>query len=64
MDSGIRSDPDVARTLAGGAGFTFMGRTFMYGPAAPGKEGGNHSISVLKGLPAIPACLTSANTRS
>jgi L-lactate dehydrogenase (cytochrome) len=30
MDSGIRSGPDVARTLASGADFTFMGRTFMY----------------------------------
>ena len=48
MDSGLRSGPDVARTLASGAKFTFMGRSFMYGVAALGKEGGNHTISILK----------------
>lgn len=48
MDSGIRSGPDIARTLASGAEFAFMGRPFMYGVAALGEEGGNHTISVLK----------------
>jgi len=48
MDSGMRSGPDVARTLASGADFTFMGRQFMYGVSALGKEGGNHTISILK----------------
>ncbi|MFP9114530.1 alpha-hydroxy-acid oxidizing protein [Flavobacterium sp. RHBU_3] len=48
MDSGIRSGVDVARTLASGADFTFMGRTFMYSVAALGNEGGNHAISMLK----------------
>ena len=48
MDSGIRSGPDVARALACGADFTFMGRTFMYSVAALGNEGGNHAISMLK----------------
>jgi len=48
MDSGIRSGPDVARALACGADFTFMGRSFMYGVAALGNEGGNHTISILK----------------
>jgi L-lactate dehydrogenase (cytochrome) len=48
MDSGLRSGPDVARTLASGAQFTFMGRTFMYGVAALGKEGAHHTISILK----------------
>src|SRR6185369_4606309 len=48
MDSGIRSGPDVARVLASGADFAFMGRSFMYGVAALGKEGGNHTISMLK----------------
>ena len=36
MDSGLRSGPDVARTLASGAKFTFMGRSFMYGVGALG----------------------------
>ena len=48
MDSGVRSGPDVARTLACGADFTFLGRSFMYAVAALGKEGGNHIISMLK----------------
>ena len=48
MDSGIRSGPDIARTLASGASFTFLGRSFMYGVAALGKNGGNHTISLLK----------------
>ncbi|WP_019668276.1 alpha-hydroxy acid oxidase [Eudoraea adriatica] len=48
MDSGIRSGPDVARALASGAAFTFMGRSFMYGVAALGAEGGAHTISLLQ----------------
>jgi L-lactate dehydrogenase (cytochrome) len=48
MDSGLRSGPDIARTLASGAEFTFLGRTFMYGAAALGDEGGNHTITILK----------------
>ncbi len=48
MDSGLRSGPDIARTLASGAKFTFLGRTFMYGAAALGKSGGNHTIAILK----------------
>jgi L-lactate dehydrogenase (cytochrome) len=48
MDSGVRSGPDVARTLASGAEFAFLGRSFMYSVAALGNEGGNHMISMLK----------------
>lgn len=48
MDSGIRSGPDIARTLASGAEFTFLGRSFMYGVAALGSQGGDHAISLLK----------------
>ena len=48
MDSGMRSGPDVGRTLARGAEFTFMGRSFMYGAGALGKLGGDHTISLLK----------------
>jgi L-lactate dehydrogenase (cytochrome) len=48
MDSGIRSGPDVARTLAAGAEFTFLGRSFMYAVAALANEGGNHMVSMLK----------------
>lgn len=48
QDSGLRSGPDIARCLASGADFTFMGRAFMYGVAALGVQGGNHTISILK----------------
>ncbi len=48
MDSGIRSGPDIARVLAKGAKYTFMGRSFMYGVAALGNQGGDHTISILK----------------
>jgi len=48
MDSGMRSGPDIARTLASGAKFAFLGRSFMYGVSALGNEGGNHTISLLK----------------
>jgi L-lactate dehydrogenase (cytochrome) len=48
MDSGIRSGPDVARALASGAEFTFLGRTFMYGVSALGNSGGDHTIAILK----------------
>lgn len=48
MDSGIRSGADVARALAAGADFTFMGRTFMYSTAALGNNGGQHAMAILK----------------
>ena len=48
MDSGIRTGPDIACTMASGADFTFLGRSFMYGVAALGKAGGTHTISILK----------------
>ena len=48
MDSGLRSGPDIARTMASGAEFTFLGRSFMYGVAALGPKGGDHTISLLK----------------
>lgn len=48
LDSGIRSGPDIGRSLAVGAQFTFLGRTFMYGISALGKYGGNHTMGLLK----------------
>jgi len=48
MDSGIRSGADVACALASGASFTFLGRSFMYGVAALGAEGGDHTATMLK----------------
>lgn len=48
MDSGLRSGPDIASAMATGADFTFMGRTPMYGVGALGKNGGNHTLTMLK----------------
>ncbi len=48
IDSGLRSGPDIARAMASGAKFTFMGRSFMYGVGALGKKGGDHTIGMLK----------------
>ena len=48
MDSGLRSGPDIARAIASGAKFTFMGRAFTYGAAALGNKGGEHTVSILK----------------
>ena len=48
VDSGLRGGPDVARAMASGAAFTFMGRSFMYGVGALGARGGEHTISMLK----------------
>ncbi|MBU3744355.1 MAG: alpha-hydroxy-acid oxidizing protein, partial [Sediminibacterium sp.] len=48
MDSGIRTGPDIARTLASGAAFSFLGRSFMYAVAALGNEGAHHMISSLQ----------------
>lgn len=48
IDSGVRSGPDIARALACGADFAFMGRPFMYGVAALGQAGGTHTIQMLK----------------
>lgn len=48
LDSGLRSGPDIANALASGADFTFLGRTPMYGVSALGKQGGNHTFTMLK----------------
>ncbi len=48
LDSGIRTGPDIARVLATGVDFVFLGRTFMYGVGALGEKGGEHTISMLK----------------
>ena len=48
MDSGLRSGPDIARTMASGAKFTFMGRSFLYGCGALGNKGGDHTIAMLR----------------
>ncbi|WP_072281548.1 alpha-hydroxy acid oxidase [Rappaport israeli] len=48
MDSGMRTGPDIARALAAGAEFVFLGRPFMYGTGALGSEGGDQVAAILK----------------
>ena len=47
VDSGARSGVDVARALARGADFVFLGRAFMYGVAALGAPGAAHAAELL-----------------
>ena len=47
VDSGARSGLDVARALARGADFVFLGRAFMYAVAAMGAPGGAHAVELL-----------------
>ncbi len=47
MDSGLRSGTNIASALASGADFTFLGRPFVYGVGALGKNGGYHTINAL-----------------
>ena len=48
IDSGLRDGPDVACAIASGAKFAFMGRSFMYGVGALGKDGADHTMTMLK----------------
>ena len=48
MDSGMRTGPDIARVMASGADFTFLGRPFMYGTGALGESGGHQVAAILK----------------
>jgi len=47
FDSGVQSGLDIARALALGADFVLLGRAFMFGVAALGKRGGEHTARIL-----------------
>ena len=47
-DSGIETGVDIARYLALGAKAVFAGRAFLYGVAAHGEQGAEHSIDLLR----------------
>ncbi|MEZ4911652.1 MAG: alpha-hydroxy acid oxidase [Saprospiraceae bacterium] len=47
MDSGIRSGTDIANVLAHKAQFCFLGRSFMYGVSALGRNGGKQVMEIL-----------------
>ena len=47
VDSGLRSGLDIARAIALGADFCFLGRAFLMGVAALGNQGAHHVGDVL-----------------
>ncbi|SCB26750.1 alpha-hydroxy acid oxidase [Rhizobium multihospitium] len=48
MDGGIRSGQDVLKALALGAKGTFIGRPFLYGLGAMGKEGVSLALEIIR----------------
>jgi L-lactate dehydrogenase (cytochrome) len=48
LDTGIMHGADVIAAIALGAKFTWIGRAYMYGLMAGGKEGVDRSLSILK----------------
>jgi len=48
IDSGIRRGTDVLKALALGAGFTFIGRPFLYAAAIAGDAGVAHAIGIMQ----------------
>jgi L-lactate dehydrogenase (cytochrome) len=48
VDGGVRSGLDIARMIALGADYVFLGRPFIFSVAAIGDEGPSHLIDVLK----------------
>jgi len=47
FDSGVRSGLDILRALALGADFVLLGRPFIFGVAALGIYGGDHTVEIL-----------------
>jgi (S)-mandelate dehydrogenase len=47
LDSGVRRGSDVAKALALGADFVFVGRATLYGVAAAGEAGAARAIEIL-----------------
>ena len=48
IDSGLRSGLDIARAIALGADFCFLGRAFLMGVAALGTKGAHHVGDILQ----------------
>ena len=47
LDTGIRSGADIVASIALGADFTMIGRAYLYGLMAGGKEGVDRTIEIL-----------------
>jgi L-lactate dehydrogenase (cytochrome) len=48
MDTGIMHGSDVVAAIAAGANFTWIGRAYLYGLMAGGKEGVDRSLEILQ----------------
>lgn len=49
LDTGIMSGQDIVAALAHGARFTLIGRAYLYGLMAGGREGVDRTIEILRG---------------
>lgn len=49
LDTGIMSGADIVASIALGARFTMIGRAYLYGLMAGGREGVDRSIEILRG---------------
>ena len=47
MDTGIMHGADIVAALANGANFTWIGRAYLYGLMAGGRDGVDRSIEIL-----------------
>jgi isopentenyl diphosphate isomerase/L-lactate dehydrogenase-like FMN-dependent dehydrogenase len=48
LDSGVRRGPDIAKALALGADYVFIGRATFYGVGAAGQAGAAKAIDILR----------------
>jgi len=49
LDTGIMSGQDIVAALAHGAHFTLIGRAYLYGLMAGGRDGVDRTIEILQG---------------
>ena len=49
LDTGIRSGQDIVAAIAHGAHFTLIGRAYLYGLMAGGRDGVDRTIEILRG---------------
>ena len=49
LDTGIMSGQDIVAAVAHGAHFTLIGRAYLYGLMAGGREGVDRTIEILQG---------------
>ena len=48
VDTGIMHGADIIASIASGANFTWIGRAYLYGLMAGGKEGVDRSLEILR----------------